>query len=98
MTNRTPAALLPPDPTVPVRQATLDDLAALLACCWHERGQEIGAWLLSRAERNRGNRRGESLVVLDDNNAPCGYGQLTLWPRCAEISDLVIAPSYRSRG
>jgi ribosomal protein S18 acetylase RimI-like enzyme len=27
-----------------------------------------------------------------------GYGQLTIWPRTTEISDLIIAPDYRGSG
>jgi ribosomal protein S18 acetylase RimI-like enzyme len=27
-----------------------------------------------------------------------GFGQLTLWPKCAELSDLVIAAPYRGNG
>jgi ribosomal protein S18 acetylase RimI-like enzyme len=37
-------------------------------------------------------------VVLDAAGAPVAYGQLTLWPRCAEVSDLVVAARYRSQG
>ena len=94
----TPLALQSPDPTIPIRSATVDDLDALLACCWTDRRRDVGIWLLSRAARNRRDKRGDGVVVLDAEGKPVGYGQLTLWPRCAEISDLVISPAYRSQG
>ncbi len=93
-----PLALQPPNPAVHIRPATLDDLDALLHCCWTDRRRDVGLWLLSRAVRNRRDRRGLGVVVLDASEELVGYGQLTLWPRCAEISDLVVAPAYRSQG
>jgi ribosomal protein S18 acetylase RimI-like enzyme len=37
-------------------------------------------------------------VVAVWNDVPCGFGMLTLWPRAAEISDLIVCPQHRSRG
>ncbi|MEO0564936.1 MAG: GNAT family N-acetyltransferase [Chloroflexota bacterium] len=93
-----PLALHPPDPAIAIRPAKLDDLEALMDCCWTDRRRDVGLWLLERAIRNRRDGRGAGVVVLGSAAQPIGYGQLTLWPRCAEISDLVIAPPYRDQG
>ncbi|MEO0562568.1 MAG: GNAT family N-acetyltransferase [Chloroflexota bacterium] len=93
-----PIALHPPDPSIPIRAAALQDMTALLHCCWGDRSPEVAQWLLDRAARNRRIKRGTGVVVLDAQGAPIGFGQLTLWPRCAEISDLVITSDYRSLG
>jgi ribosomal protein S18 acetylase RimI-like enzyme len=91
-------ALRPPDPSVPIRHVTADDLNALMRACWADRTRDVGRWMLSRVTRNQKDRRGTGAVVLSDNGAIIGYGQLTLWPRCAEISDLFVEPQHRSKG
>jgi ribosomal protein S18 acetylase RimI-like enzyme len=53
--------------------------------------------LLHNCQRNVLNRRGLGLVVIMDAQI-IGFAQLTLWSRAAEISDVVIAPAWRSRG
>jgi ribosomal protein S18 acetylase RimI-like enzyme len=93
-----PPALHPPAPHITIRQTSPADLNRLLLDCWTDRRRDVGRWLLDRAERNRQNQRGESLVVITGQQHIVSYGQLTLWPRCGEISDLVTAPAHRSRG
>jgi ribosomal protein S18 acetylase RimI-like enzyme len=98
MMTAQPLALHPPNPAIVIRPARLGDLDTLMTCCWTDRRPAVGVWLLERALRNRRDGRGTGVVVLGPAEQPIGYGQLTLWPRCAEISDLVIAPSYRDQG
>ena len=42
--------------------------------------------------------RGLGLVVVGEDDVPLAYGQYTLWPTCAEISDLVVAEPLRGQG
>lgn len=42
-------------------------------------------------------RRGVALVAAADQLA-CGFGMLTIWPRAAEISDLIVTPALRGQG
>lgn len=49
--------------------------------------------MLFRAERSRG----MGVVVLIEGQL-IGYGQLTLWARTAEISDLSVHESWRNKG
>jgi ribosomal protein S18 acetylase RimI-like enzyme len=48
--------------------------------------------------RNQADKRGTGAAVIAQNGDIIGYGQLTLWPRCAEISDLIVEKQYRSQG
>nr|WP_162909959.1 GNAT family N-acetyltransferase [Aggregatilinea lenta] len=53
--------------------------------------------MLRRTDKLATNQRGLGLVAVCDD-APCGFGLLTLWPRAGEISDLVVAAGLRGRG
>jgi ribosomal protein S18 acetylase RimI-like enzyme len=39
-----------------------------------------------------------ALTTEGENTQIAGFGQLTLWPRCGEISDLVVHEALRGRG
>lgn len=91
-------ALQPPNPNILIRPVAPQDIHALLENCWTDRTRDSGDWLISRAMRHQRMGRGLSVVVYLDDGTIIGYGQVTLWPRCAEISDLVIATGYRSQG
>lgn len=93
-----PLALHPPPPHIRIRPANSADLNALMTCCWQNRTPDVGRWLLARATRNRENKRGTNAVILNAGGKPIGYGQLTIWTRCAEISDLVVDEGHRSQG
>jgi ribosomal protein S18 acetylase RimI-like enzyme len=54
--------------------------------------------LIARAARLEKEGRGIGLVLVTDEDQAVGYGQLTLWPNVAEISDLVVAQNLRGRG
>jgi ribosomal protein S18 acetylase RimI-like enzyme len=89
---------LPQDtPSVLIRPSQLADAASLNSMCWPERAHESVFELLRRTQRLAQNERGLGAVATW-NNTPCGFGMLTLWPRAAEISDLIVHARYRSQG
>lgn len=65
--------------------------------CWPHRPPEHVADLLHRSHQLALNRRGLGVVGLY-NGVLCSFGLLTVWPRAAEISDLMVNPMYRSQG
>lgn len=71
----------------------------LITDCWPERPATEIHQLINRAQQNARQGRGLGAVIIDpESERPIGYGQLTLWPRTAEISDLVVSESWRGRG
>ncbi len=93
-----PLALQPPDSLVMMRPVRLSDAELLRTDCWPERSFAAVYQLVMRARQNAIQGRGLGVVVVDNASALKGYGQLTLWPGCAEISDLVVSPPYRGQG
>ncbi|MFZ4814948.1 MAG: GNAT family N-acetyltransferase [Phototrophicaceae bacterium] len=93
-----PAALHRPDPNREVRQVEFSDLDPLLADCWRDRDAETANWLLGRVLKQYSVQRGAGMVALAPDRTIIGYGQLSRWPRCAEISDLYINAGYRRQG
>jgi ribosomal protein S18 acetylase RimI-like enzyme len=93
-----PLALHPPDPKIPIRLVRLSDSSSLRLNCWPERTFDSIYRFIMRARQNATQGRGLGVVVLGGGNQVRGYGQMTLWPRCGEISDLVVAEPYRSQG
>jgi ribosomal protein S18 acetylase RimI-like enzyme len=65
--------------------------------CWPDRTLDGIAEMIQRAEKLAFNRRGVGVVAERDGIA-CAFGLLTLWPRTAEISDLIIHEHYRGQG
>lgn len=94
----TPLALRPPDTLVRIRPVRLSDAETLRDTCWPERPFVAVYQLVTRARQNAVQGRGLGALVIGDDSCIQGYGQLTLWPGCAEISDLVVAPHYRGQG
>jgi ribosomal protein S18 acetylase RimI-like enzyme len=95
-----PIALQPPDQAIRIRPVRISDTSALNDVCWPERSHGSVYQLILRAHRNARQGRGLGIVVVDqtDNTILKGYGQLTLWPQCGEVSDLIIGASYRRQG
>lgn len=96
--TETPLGLLPPDPHVRIRPVRLSDCVALHTTCWPERTYEAIYRFVARAQQNATQGRGFGAVVVDDEDEILGFAQLTLWPRCGEISDLIVAEAYRGQG
>jgi len=93
-----PLALQPPDALVTMRPVRLSDAEPLRDQCWPERPFAAVYQLVIRARQNAVQGRGLGIIVMDEARMVSGYGQLTLWPGCAEISDLVVMPQYRGQG
>lgn len=93
-----PAALKEPDPAVNIRPVRLTDVSYLHESCWPQRAHSAVYQMILRALRSSDQRRGLGVVALSAAQKPIAYGQLTLWPRCGELSDLIVAPDYRERG
>ncbi len=85
------------DATYQLRRSLLRDAAELQATCWPEWSLDSVRELLFRAESIASQGRGLGVVACKGHQI-LGYGQLTLWPRAAEISDLIVAPTYRGNG
>jgi ribosomal protein S18 acetylase RimI-like enzyme len=90
-------ALQPPDPRLSIRPVEMTDTGQLHAICWPDRPYIAIYQLVARAVKYMRQRRGLGVVVEVDGYLRA-FGQLTLWPRGGEISDLMVAENYRSRG
>jgi len=94
-----PLALHPPRADVRIRPVQLTDVAILHQRCWAERPRSAIDQLVNRAQQIARQGRGLGVVVWGDAREDVrGYGQLTMWPRGGEISDLMIMPQYRQCG
>ena len=80
-----------------LRPVTLKDAVKLQESCWPNSSLDSITELLQRVEGISHRNRGLGIVA-HDNGRILGYGQLTLWPRTTEISDLIVTPGYRNRG
>jgi ribosomal protein S18 acetylase RimI-like enzyme len=80
-----------------IRPVTARDAADLQTACWSNWSIEAITELLHRAEGLARRRRGLGVVAYGESGI-LGYGQVTLWPRTAEISDLIVIPRSRSQG
>jgi ribosomal protein S18 acetylase RimI-like enzyme len=97
MTENVPLALQLPDPAIYIRSVRIADTSELRERCWPEWSHAAVYRLLTRARRHAQQGRGLGVVV-DNNPGIVGFGQLTLWPRCGELSDLIVMPAFRRRG
>ena len=91
-------ALQSPGVEVNIRPVRLSDTASLHKNCWPERNPDSVYRFISRIRHTALNGRGIGAVVVAEDNEVIGYGQFMMWPRCGEISDLIIAPAYRRKG
>ena len=89
-------ATSPPD--YHLRAALPADAAALHATCLPNKSLARVVERLTRIQKAALARRGLGLVAVTPTEQIVGFGQLTLWPRGAEISDLVVAPEWRGQG
>lgn len=95
--DHTPLALQPPDPNIHIRPVRLGDIEPLRVSCWPERTSEAIYHFISRIRQTASQGRGLGVVVAEQEMVR-GYGQLVLWPRCAEISDLIVTADCRGQG
>lgn len=85
------------DASVFVRPVQTGDAPTLHQMCWPDRTAESVLELLQRTNRLAMNGRGLGAVVIK-GGSPCAFGLLTVWPRAAEISDLIVHTDYRGQG
>jgi ribosomal protein S18 acetylase RimI-like enzyme len=91
-------ALHLPDPLILTRPVRLSDTDSLYADCWPDRSFSAIYNLVQRAVRSVTDGRGSGVVIPGENGKVLGYGQVLMWPSCAEISDVVVNEQFRSRG
>lgn len=97
--NVQPLALQSPDPNVWIRPVQTADAERLHVLFWSDRPLSSIYQFVSRAQQFARQGRGLGVVVMGRTRDELrGYGQLTLWHRTAEISDLVISEAYRGQG
>lgn len=80
-----------------IRPVRAEDAPNVHRTCWPEQPLDKVLTLLQRAEKLRKGRRGLGVVALRAEEV-YGFGMLTLWPRAAEISDLVVNARFRGQG
>ncbi len=97
--HQTPPALHPPDPRWCFHTLKPERAAALHRACFP---LESAAWvkaLVRRADVLYQQGRGLGLTAHTGTEPTLlGFGLLTLWPRYAELSDLIVVPSMRGQG
>lgn len=81
-----------------LRPARPIDAAGLRQSCLPHQALEQVDDLLKRAQKAARNRRGLSLVAELTDGTLIGFGQLTLWSRVAEISDVIVGERWRGQG
>ena len=97
MTENTPLALQPPAAHIKIRPVRLSDTDALRESVWPERSPDHVYRFIARIRQTASQGHGIGVVVVDDALI-VGYGQFMLWPRCGEISDLIVAADQRGQG
>lgn len=98
MISKVPLAIQSPPNSITMRPVRTTDTDRLRANCWPNRPFLTIFNLISRTNRNAADGRGLGLVVVGEDDVPLAYGQFTLWPTCAEISDLVVTEPLRGQG
>ena len=93
-----PLAMQPPPTSILMRPVRATDTDRLRANCWPNRSFLTVYNLVTRSIRSAAEGRGIGLVVVGEEDAPLAYGQYTIWPTCAEISDLVVMEPLRGQG
>jgi ribosomal protein S18 acetylase RimI-like enzyme len=83
------------------RTATMRDAVTLQESCWPDKSLDAVRVLVQRVEIL--SRRGRGFGIVAESGRAIdrriiGYAQLTIWPRVAEISDLIVAPAFRDMG
>lgn len=96
--TQTILAFQPPDPQVTIRPVRLGDIAMLQRHCWPQRDPDAVYRFILRIQDTARAGRGLGVVIVDENDVVLGYGQFVMWPRCGEISDLIVAPTHRDQG
>jgi len=92
-------ALCNPDPSTRIRPVRLHDVDDMVGKFWPDRPRDSVADIIKRAQRIAMQERGLGIVVVGAGKGELrGYGQLTIWPHAAEISDLYVPEAHRCKG
>ncbi len=83
--------------TFDLRPVQLTDAFDLQKNCWPQRTLEQVGVVLQQAERLARQKRGLGAVA-EQRGEACAFGLLALYPRAAEISDLIVSAELRGRG
>lgn len=75
----------------------LSQIPALHRACWPEVPFDHLLDLLSNIVRRCQRGRAWALTALQGGE-PVGFGQLSQWTKCAEISDLIVSACHRGQG
>jgi|MTBAKSStandDraft_2_1061841.scaffolds.fasta_scaffold11239_5 ribosomal protein S18 acetylase RimI-like enzyme len=81
-----------------IRPVQISDAASLRQTCWADRAPETISLLIERTRKLAQHGRGLGVVAVRDDGTACAFGLLTVWPRLAEISDLIVSTPYRGQG
>ena len=96
-----PLALHQPNSEYAIRVVNLSDIHELQSSLWRHKPLYVTERLIKRILKYEEQGRGLGIIVSDllhDTNRLVGFGQITLWVKCAEISDLIVHPDYRGQG
>jgi ribosomal protein S18 acetylase RimI-like enzyme len=80
-----------------LRPATLQDAADLQQALWPTWSVDVLRELIERVDGITRRGRGLGIIAINEQHI-LGYGQLTVWPRTTEISDLIVTPGCRNHG
>lgn len=97
-TAPTPSPATIPRPQWRLRPALPTDAASLHQHCMAHQDAAFIQRILRHCQQAALNQRGLGLVAVLPGEIPIGFGQLTLWPRTAEISDLIVSETWRGQG
>jgi len=96
-----PLALQQSNTTFGIRFVEPLDAHLLQAQLWQHKDIVAIREFIQRVLKFEDQGRGIGIVVTDhsvSSDMIIGYGQVTQWVKCAEISDLIVHPSYRGQG
>jgi GNAT superfamily N-acetyltransferase len=99
MTIKVPLALSHPPHNLTFRPISTVDVTTLPVRLWPEHPPDLKSQMLERTMQNARRGRGIGVVLTDTGSVNAiAFGQLTFWPACAEIADLIVHHNLRGRG
>ncbi len=98
MIKSLPLALQPPQSSVLIRPVRVSDTDGLTIHCWPGRPYMTVYNLLKRIAYQQTQKVALGVVAVTLDGQVCGYGQVVMWPTCAEVSDLIVTENLRGQG
>lgn len=88
-----------PSPCIEIRPITERDAPLLQRACYPHIALEVIERMIQQPLANAARDRGLGIIAQAcDDSTLYGFAQMTVWPRVAEISDLLVAEPYRNGG